>query len=409
MAAPFLVIGAGVAGLAAARELSLAGHAVVVLEARDRIGGRIFTLHDPQTPLPVELGAEFVHGLHPALRGLIHEAGLTTTELDGAHLSQSEAGPAPMDSWEAMGAVFGAMANAPDQTFASFIDSLDAPDPAKRSATGYVEGFNAARKETVSVAWLQEDGAAAEAIEGDRSFHVDAGYGAIPHFLARGLDIRLSTPVRRIRWQPGAVRMETDTEVFDASRAIITAPFALLESGALPIDPEPECLTTARSALATGHAVRVIFRFRRAVWQRHPELSFLHGEGAFPVFWTPHPHPAPIITGWAAGPKADALAGKGEAEVIRAALDSLRGLLGEDPGEPEATFLHDWRTDPWSAGAYTYGRVHGAAARYAFAEPVDGTLCFAGEAVCPAGHMGTVHGAMRSGIDAARKLIAYKG
>lgn len=402
----YLVIGAGVGGLAAARELVRAGFSVIVLEARDRVGGRIHTIHDPETPIPVELGAEFVHGVHPVLWNLIREAGLSTTETDGDHLTQGEAGPVAARNWEAMGAVFGAMAQAPDQTFEAFINSIDAPESAKRSATGYVEGFNAARKGLVSVGWLNEDGAAADEIDGDRGFHIDAGYDAIPRFLARGLDVRLSTPVRSIRWQRGEVLAQTDGELFRAFRAIISVPFALLESGAIRIHPEPECLTVARPALATGNALRVTFRFQQALWQKYPELSFLHGDQAFPVFWTAYPILAPVITGWAAGPKADALTGKSEAEIIRIALDSLRGLLGEDPGEPEAAFFHDWRTDPWSGGAYSYGRVNGSAARYAFAEPVEGTLCFAGEAVCPAGHMGTVHGAVQSGIAAARKLSA---
>ena len=390
-----IVIGAGVAGLAAARELVHAGRQVMVLEARGRIGGRIHTVHDSQTPVPVELGAEFVHGVHPALWDVLRAAVLPVLELEGG-------GP------DGLPAVFRAMAEAPEQSFGDFIAKFPAPEEVKQSVTGYVEGFNATRKETVSTAWLCREKQAADAIQGDRSFRVLSGYGAVPEYLAQGLDIRLSTPVRRIRWTPGSVTvetdgMETDSQVFQAPRSIITMPFTV------PLDPEPLSVTNARGAIGTGQAVRITFRFAQSFGQptaRH--LSFLHGDQPFPVWWTPHPLQTSVITGWAGGPKAEALAAMDEPELIRTALASLRAILDEDLGEPAAVFFHDWQRDPWSGGAYSHVLVNGSAAQSALAEPVDDTLFFAGEAVCPAGHTGTVHGALASGIEAARLCGSIK-
>ncbi|MES1262281.1 MAG: NAD(P)/FAD-dependent oxidoreductase [Acidobacteriota bacterium] len=399
-----IVVGAGAAGLAAARELQSAGQSVLVLEARDRIGGRISTVHDERTPVPVELGAEFVHGLHPVLWNVLREAALPVVETQGTHLARTAEGLVEAKGFEEMGAVFDAMAGAPDQSFGAFIRTVDAPHETKRSVTGFVEGFNAALKERVSTEWLTVESRAADQIEEDRSFRVLTGYDSVARFLSRDIDIRLSTPVRRLRWKRGEVIATTDAGDFRAKRAIVTAPLALLTSGVLLLDPQPASLALAREGIATGHAMRVTFRFPEAIWEKYPRLSFLHGDQPFPVWWTPYPVRTTVITAWAAGPKADALAGRGQAAIVRTALASLRNLLGEDPGQPEAIFFHDWQQDPWARGAYSYGTVNGAKARAAFAEPVEDTLLFAGEAVCPAGHMGTVHGAVASGLHAARRI-----
>jgi monoamine oxidase len=135
-------------------------------------------------------------------------------------------------------------------------------------------------------------------------------------------------------------------------------------------------------------------------------MSFLQGDAPFRVWWTQHPVIASVITGWAAGPRALALRGKTPDELRDVALDSLRKILDADPGEPVASYFHDWAADPWSRAAYSYVRVNGMAAQRAFGLPIEGTLCFAGEAAAPeAGHVGTVHGAIASGIAAARRLV----
>ncbi len=402
----FLILGAGVAGLAAARYLRQRNLNPLVLEARNRIGGRIATLHPAQTPIPVELGAEFVHGLHPDLWTLLDEAHLPAVEARGEHLTATPDGPRESTRFDDMAPLFEALSRAtPDQSFDHFLRHTDADPEAKTAITGFIEGFNAARKELVGTDWLNTESRAASEIDEDRNFRLLSGYDAVPRHLAQNLDIRLETPVRRLRWQKDEVIAETDTAEFRAPRAIVTVPFALLAANGLPIHPEPAALTNARRAIATGHALRVTFRFPTAVWEKYPRLSFLHADQPFPVWWTPYPVRTTLITGWAAGPKADALAARSEAEIVAIALASLRHALHEDPGPPDAVFFHDWRHDPWSLGAYSYGLVNGAAARRALADPIDETLCFAGEAVCPAGHMGTVHGAISSGLAAAHALL----
>jgi len=180
----------------------------------------------------------------------------------------------------------------------------------------------------------------------------------------------------------------------------------LLQNGALRITPKPPLLANAASALATGNALRITFRFAEARWTKAaPHLSFMHGGGDFPVWWTAFPVNTPVITAWAAGPKADVLAGRPESELKQLAIESLRKLLGEDPGEIENAWFHDWSRDPLALGAYSYVRTNGMAAAAALRDPVEQTIYFAGEALA-AGHMGTVHGAIESGIRAARSAAA---
>ena len=402
-----VVVGAGLAGLAAARVLARSGLRPVVLEARDRTGGRILTVHDPHTAVPVELGAEFVHGLHPDLWNLLREMRVPVIELSGEHWTRDSDGFHPANSgWDEMNRVFEAMSQAPEQSFAAFIAGTRAAEAVKRSATSYVEGFNAARKEQVSIAWLNQEEKASEEIDGDRSFRVLAGYDAVARHLARDLDIRFSTEVREIRWSPGSVLVETSSGSIRAPRVIVTAPLPLLQNGRLRITPEPPSLSDAANAIATGNALRITFRFAEARWAKAtPHLSFIHGDVDFPVWWTAYPVNTPVITAWAAGPKTDALAGRPESDLKQIAIESLRKLLGEDPSEVKAAWFHDWSRDPLALGAYSYVRTNGLAAAEALRNPVERTIYFAGEALA-GGHMGTVHGALESGIRAAQRLAA---
>jgi len=375
-----IVIGAGVAGLSAARELARAGIEPLVLEARDRIGGRILTVRDENSPVAIELGAEFVHGRHPALWGFLEEIHTRIRELpDGGELDETDA-------------VFELMKSAREQSFAEFIGNVKAEEEVKRAATGFVEGFNAAHKELVSVEWLNAENAASDEVNGDRSFRVPEGYDLLPRYLAEGIAIRLNRPVRRVRWAPSAAVVDTGDEELRARAAIVTVPMAVLAARGLKIDPEPETLTAAPAAIGIGQAVRVTFLF--------PDFSapegFHFGGGAFPVWWGN----GPLITAWAAGPKADALRGCSDDELKEAALRSLRGVP-----KPSAAWSHNWREDPWARMAYSYVRVNGKAAQKALSAPVKDTLYFAGEAAAPAGHIGTVHGAVASGLEAARLCL----
>ena len=406
-----LIIGAGAAGLAAAQELTTAGRRVLCVEARDRIGGRILTAHDSTTPLAIELGAEFVHGRPSEILSLADRAALDIHETAGRPVSLVDGGENPEDDGsDIMEDLAKQTSEDRDQTFQQFVHQSSYPEEQKRQATAFVEGFNAARANLISIAALAKDQRAGDAIDGDRTFRIREGYDALIAALARGVEVRLSSPVSAIQWKPGNVSVRLNGETLRARRGLITVPLGVLQAGAIRFDPEPaEALAAART-LCFGDAFRVTFLFNHPFWDDSPttrDAGFLFSdEPVFPVWWTGRPIEPCAITGWSAGPKADPLLGIGADAVIDHARTTLSRILRCPKLPPHRAFFHDWHADPYSRGAYSYVPVGGLPARRKLAEPVADTMYFAGEATDLLGYGGTVHGAIASGKRAAQQILA---
>jgi monoamine oxidase len=196
------------------------------------------------------------------------------------------------------------------------------------------------------------------------------------------------------------------------------------EAGAVPFDPPlPGQKHDALATLMMGKVMRVTLRFRDRFWENiHPagckdslaNLGFLLSEDErFPTWWTQMPQTAPIITGWAPAHYAEKLSGESEFFLMDESLASLSSIFGLEKAElekqVEAFYCHDWQTDPFSRGAYSYSKVGGEGAQGVLAAPVDGTLFFAGEATDVTGHNGTVHGAIASGKRAAQEILRGTG
>jgi monoamine oxidase len=411
-----LIVGAGVAGLAAARALTRAGRHCTILEARRRIGGRIHTLHDPVCPVPVELGAEFVHGKPPEIWPLVESGRLPALELTAPHVSLDDGKPRQTD-WEDADRILSGLSGAPEQSFAQYLETTVASPGARRSATAFVEGFNAARKERISVESLAESHDDYQKIEGDRSFRLAGGYGALVDWLWSEIDperrdIFLGIAVESVEWKRGEVRIAAGSRRFTSPRALVTLPLGVLKSGRVRFDPVPAVLQDACAGLEMGAAARIVLRFRRPLWEDHPDLrdaGFLFSDGPWMgVWWTSLPVRAPVITGWCGGPCAET-APRDLADWPARAVESLARVIGIDPAriaaELETWHAHDWSADPFSLGAYSYVGVGGRPSQQRFADPVEDTLYFAGEAVDTGGYIGTVHGAIASGERAAARIV----
>ena len=422
--APILVIGAGAAGLAAARVLTAAGRPVRILEARDRIGGRIHTLRHASLPLPIELGPEFVHGESEEISGIVRAHGLTTCETGEAHavLERGRLGP--------VGAFWSRVERVLQELDAGGADrSVEAAlHPRRRSKSGewaarYVEGFHAADLARMSVRAL----ARSERGQGSGSsgsVRILNGYDALVSAMAVPLhgplvDLRLRTVAREIRWTRGRVTVTTDgaagegREEHDGPAAIVTVPLGVLKDARGPagirIVPMPSEWLDAMRLLEMGSVLRLVLQFREVPWP--PDLGFLHLPGALlPTWWTPAPIRAPMITAWAGGPSAERLLGRDRQELAAVALDVLAPAIGverERLGDLLVdAYHHDWSADPFSRGAYSHALVGGADAFGALGRPVEGTLVAAGEATAADGENGTVQGAIASGERAARAILA---
>lgn len=420
-----IVIGAGASGLAALAELERAGKQVLCVEARDRIGGRIYTVHDPMCAVPIELGAEFIHGRPPEIWDIVRQQRLRAYDCKehSVHIKDGVIGDR-RDAWLLVDDILEAMkqraGSGPDQSFEQFLATLDQPAESKQWARSFVEGFNAAHSDRISIKALTAETEASDEIDGDRAFRILDGYDALARALAPGTEsVRLNTIVEGIGWSRGSVSVHLRSAMTDemstirAKQVIVTVPLGVLQTGAIRFDPEPSMNLNAARELCFGQVVRLILRFREPVWEEREELrdvGFVLGQGkTFPTWWSTLPMRVPVVTGWSAGPKADALAACDRNEVIAAGIEQLSritGLAGHRFRTAlEQAYLHDWATDPFARGAYSYVPAGSADARERLAEPCQNTLYFAGEAAEFSGHAATVHGAIQAGRRAARRIL----
>ena len=443
-----IIIGAGAAGLAAAAKLSAAGVRTLVLEARTRLGGRICTVADVIFPVPVEMGAEFIHGRPEATWRLVHEAGLMAYDIPFAHWRHAGGRLSRIENFEeAIAPVMRDLSRLRrDTTFAEYLRRSKSGRrfaESRRMAVDFVQGFDAADPERISAKSLAKEQEGLGDVGGETQFRLVAGYGALIEHLRRKLDrqrvsVRLSTEVTEIRWSRGRVevvcragsRNRRRSVTVRAGRAIITLPLGVLQreaetAGAVRFVPDIASHRRACTRLASGPIVKVIAKFREAFWETREaaravhatdelrEAVFLHDTGAaFPTWWTTRPLRTSVLTGWAGGPIAARLSGRSKSEIVTTAIDSLASLFRRRAStiEPLIERMHvtDWEADPFARGAYSYELIGGAAARRFLAEPIDRTLFFAGEATDTKGQASTVAGAIASGERAAEEVIAAR-
>ena len=411
-----LVIGGGLAGLAAARQLANAGLHVTILEARDRVGGRVHTTRDPRFPVPVELGAEFVHGKPKEVWDIILQKNLLTGSVEGDNWCSEDRVLKKCNDfwprWERVARLLKRAKTYPDRSFAEFIETIDVDIETKKSSVEFVEGFNAARADLISVQYLANAQETSDRESGDKPFRVFAGLDTLVHSFSRfdgnQIELHLNTPVEEIEWSPGYVR----AEAFEAETAIVTLPLGVLQSGRVRFTPALQDKETAARQLVMGHVVKVILCFHTSFWEGRglTKLTFIHARGEkFPTWWTMRPIAAPILVGWAGGPPAGELAAKGTDFIVKAAIQSLASALKLSTRSIEnrlqAYLVVDWQEDPFSLGAYSYVPVGGITASIALARPIADTLFFAGEATNSDGNSGTMHGAIATGRRAAEELL----
>ena len=427
-----IVIGAGAAGLAAAESLGRHGRSVLVLEARDRIGGRIWTRLEPALAAPVELGAEFIHGDSPETHALLRQTGAPAIDTSGEHLSLID-GRLQHRTESLLGKVRGAFESAdvlsqPDMSLEDFLAS-DAgsalPEPARAMARAFVSGFDAADPRLVSLHSVAEEWRCGGMLDSSQS-RPFGGYHTALLALAGGLDrnrvrLQLQTVVTAIRWSDRTVEVEGlrlgRPYQATARKAIITVPLGVLKAppgaaGAIGFAPPLAPKQAALASLLSGPVLKVALHYRSAFWEeldggRYVDASFFHAPGkVFPTFWTALPLRAPLLNAWVGGPSAARLCDLTHEEIIRHAMHGVSELFFGANGapEPQAAYVHNWARDPYARGAYSYVGVGGGAAREQLAAPLAGTLFFAGEATDTTGDPATVTGALRSGARAAQEV-----
>lgn len=411
-----IIIGAGAAGLLAARKLSAAGHAVTVLEANDRIGGRIHTVQPTGFLQPIEAGAEFMHGKLPLTMELLKEAGIDCQPVEGNMIRVANGEWIEQEEFiEGWDELIDRMANLKtDTTLSEFLQQYFPGEKyaaLRKRATAFAEGFDVADPGQASVLALREEWSH----EQDEQFRVVGGYTPLMEYLkkaaiADGCSFHLSTPVKTIRWQRNQVEAVTaGGQTFTAQKAVITLPLGVLQAPpahttALAFEPALTAQQFAIEQIGFGSVVKVVLQFTEPFWLKYnKQTGFLLSEETIPTWWTHLPDNDNLLTGWLGGPKTSRYTHSDNGVVLQDALQSLANIfrlpVDDIRSRLTASYIVTWQNNPASVGAYSYSKIFTSDARALLSEPIQDTLYFAGEGLYDGVNGGTVEAALQSAAD----------
>lgn len=423
-----IVVGAGVAGLTAARLLAQEGSKVLVLEARDRVGGRVVTERDGE--LVADLGASWIHGItDSAVHAATETFGMRAVEFtvgsfqpdsrpiayygpDATRLTDAEARRFTDDIASIYDALLPVIdASDPDASYLDVTETALATTGWDADRAQRVREFLQHRTEEQYGAWtgdLAAHGLDDDTVDGDEVVFPD-GYDRLPASLAEGLSIRLEHVVTAVHWSPESVEITTDRGIFTADTAVVTVPVGVLKSDEFVIEPPlPDRHALALSRLRMNAFEKVFLRFASKFWDDGVYAIRQQGPGG--EWWhswydlTPL-HGTPTLLTFAAGPAARETHGWSSEQIAESVLDQLRRLYGESVQEPTHVRVTDWQGDPFARGSYAFMTVGGVTSDHDdLAIPIGGVLHLAGEATWtddPA----TVTAALHSGHRAAERVL----
>ena len=419
-----VIVGAGAARLMAAWELVRVNKKVLILEAKDRIGGRIYTLEDNKFIMPIELGAEFVHGKLKLTQSLLQRAKISSYEVIGDIWRKEEKGLEKesdfLDDYSLLRQKFKNLNS--DLSVADFLHNhLNEPkhEELRTSLKTYVEGYYAADTKKASTLAMKEELEKAD----DEQYRVEGGYKQLIEFFHKELmnkncPVLISTPVQKVKWQNGKVEIRTDKDTLHSKKVLLTVPLGVLQAGRPLFDPAlPEIVEAARH-LGFGPVIKIILQFTKAFWMDKEytgqndlrKAGFIFSTEEVPTWWTSYPKQAPIIVGWLGGPNAEKFKELSEEVILHKALDSLANIFTVKEVQLRRILDHwivsNWVKDPYCCGGYSYDVVDGGKHKQVLKEPVASKIFFAGEALYEGIEVGTVEAALVNGREIAHKLIA---
>jgi len=416
-----LVIGAGAAGLMAAREFGRAGKKVTLLEARDRCGGRIYPLPIAQFGYSAEGGAEFIHSEAPVTRGLLREAGISLLPVRGARWSVDQgvfSRNEPPDPH--MARLHECLANLKaDMTISDFLNQHFAGPEYRRLrhfVVRRVEGYDAADPARASTLALRD-----EWMDSSQSVlaRIVGGYGALIEYLTadcceKGTKIHLNAVVSAIETiDEQAVVHCANGDAYAGEAVVLTVPLPVLNEIALPPDAREK--TSAVDDIGFGNVIKLLLRFNTHWWRSGKgrdlsDLLFFISDKRIPVWWTQQPTEHPVLTGWLAGPSTKRMAQLDEKELIELGLTLLADIFQLSPKQLKRDLIAaraiDWARDAFAGGAYSYATPETRKAQSRLSNPEGGVIFLSGEALYRGPDMGTVEAALASGREVARTILS---
>ena len=414
-----LIIGAGAAGVAAGRKLVDAGQSILIVEARPRIGGRIWT-DAAFADFPIDLGAEFIHGEDAVTHALVAAAGFSTLDAPrkkklqiGADGTLYRVDQLPPPLAQTVRALFAAYAELTqqtwrnrDQSLADYLRTCGFDAQAIALADVLLAQTCCASIETLSCADLAREMRVDHA--GLQEFHIRQGYMALLQHYSRGLPIRLNAPVELVRWSADGVEVMAGGEQLRAARGIVTLPIGVLQSGTVRFEPPlPPAKTQAIGAFRMEPGTKLIYRFAERLWD--DDLVYVCHTGLAARWWTPGygRANAHVLCCFVTAERARQIDAMPEGAALALGLAEIGSLLGQ-PDLAKACVQAKrvcWAHEPFTRGAYAHIPPGAADARLDLAQPVDDVLFFAGEATAHDTNPQTVHGAIESGWRAARQVL----
>lgn len=419
--ADVIVIGAGMSGLAAAKDLQSKGKKVILLEAQNAIGGR--TVTDRSLGVPLDLGASWIHGVNKnpiaAIASTLNLATSPTNydaiqryDYDGREITDTEDTLLDKNYNMLMAGVRKAQRTAKqDQSLGVTINSINATKtytPFEQRAIQYsvnteIEHEYTADVSVMSLKYWDQDSAF-----GGQDVLITQGYDQITSYLASGLDIRLSTIVTEINYAKTTVSVVTSNGTYTAPKVIITTPLGVLKKGVIKFTPSlPSSYTSAISRLGMGLLNKLYLRFPYKFWNNQEQLLGYIGleKGRWAEWYDlQHVTNQPILLGFNAASFAATAEAYTDQQTVASAMSVLRTIYGAASPDPLGYKITRWGKNSWSFGSYSYVALGSSPSDCdVFTKSINSRLYFAGEHTNRA-YIGTVHGAYLSGLRASRQI-----
>jgi len=409
-----IVIGAGAAGLAAARELADLDYHVCILEAAAIAGGRISTIKEGFQHY-VEAGAEFIHGKLPFTFKLLKEAGISYETVEGKMIGIQDGKRQTEEHdehWDEFMRQLGKLKK--DIAVLQFLeDNFSGPEyrHLRQAVQRFSEGFDLADISKASILATKDEWKNIE----KKQFRIKGGYIQLVNYLVdhcrqRNTEFFFDTCVNKIEYEHENVTVyTTGGKKFTAKKLIITVPVGVLQSGSIQFKPELSDHAVAIQGVGFGSVIKFLLEFKTPFWKKLDDKpGFLLTDEEIPTWWTQLPVESNLLTGWLGGPNATKKMFEPDSALLQTALLSLSSVFHVPPVQLREDLTNykiiNWLKQPHIKGGYSYQTLHSEQAIKVLTTPVNNTIYFAGEAISKSESPGTVESALQSGHDTSRLI-----